>query len=303
MPDSTFANTRLLPSGLLCLFGLVLISAVAADEEAPQGITGETTHAPADFFADWFAISDAAKESQPHWMTPLVTVTPRLEQEYRYDQSWQTRAGGVALDNYDSGKGLEFIPTSNTEIIVGVPAYEVKATPKGNTYGCADETVLGKYRFIAANEAQGNYIVTGFLGLSFPSGNEAFTAGKGIVTPTIAAGKGWGTRGTGVNIQSTLGVAIPMADKQVIGMPINWNTSLQAHIFGKLWPEIEANYTAYKDGEHAGKEQLALTAGIIMGRFELGPRARLILGAGYQWPVSSFRIFDETWLATLRLAW
>src|ERR1035441_7481412 len=146
-------------------------------------------------------------------------------------------------------------------------------------------------------------IVTGFLGLSFPWGNEAFTAGKGIVTPTIAAGKGWGTRATGVNIQSTLGVAIPMADKQVIGIPINWNTSLQAHIFGKLWPEIEANYTAYKDGEHAGKEQLALTAGIIMGRFELGPRARLILGAGYQWPVSSFRIFDETWLATLRLAW
>ena len=39
-----------------------------------------------------------------------------------------------------------------------------------------------------------------------------------------------------------------------------------------------------------------------MGRFELGPRARLILGAGYQWPVSSFRIFDETWLATLRLS-
>lgn len=64
-----------------------------------------------------------------------------------------------------------------------------------------------------------------------------------------------------------------MADTQVIGMPINWNTSLQAHIFGKLWPEIEANYTAYKDAEHAGKEQLALTAGIIMGRFELGPRA------------------------------
>src|SRR5438309_842053 len=29
---------------------------------------------------------NAAKESQPHWMTPVVTVTPRLEQEFRYDQ-------------------------------------------------------------------------------------------------------------------------------------------------------------------------------------------------------------------------
>src|SRR5438477_5012549 len=31
-------------------------------------------------------IGNAAKESQPHWMTPVVTVTPRLEQEFRYDQ-------------------------------------------------------------------------------------------------------------------------------------------------------------------------------------------------------------------------
>src|SRR5690348_3610595 len=58
----------------------------------------------------WFALSDAMKESQPHWMTPIVTVTPRLEQEFRYDQTWQSRPGSVDVTNYDGGKGLELIP-------------------------------------------------------------------------------------------------------------------------------------------------------------------------------------------------
>jgi hypothetical protein len=37
------------------------------------------------FFSDWLDRSDQAKADQPHWMTPLVTVTPRLEQELRSD--------------------------------------------------------------------------------------------------------------------------------------------------------------------------------------------------------------------------
>jgi hypothetical protein len=289
-----------LSGSVLWLFSLALTASAAADESVPPGATGAA--GSRDFVAQWFAVSDAAKESQPHWMTPLVTVTPRLEQEFRYDQYWQTRAGGVEIDNYGNGKGFEFIPTPNTEVIIGVPAYEIKRTPKGNTYGWADETLLAKYRFISANEEQGNYIVTGFLGVSLPSGDLAFTNRKGIVTPTIAAGKGWGTRNAGVDIQSTLGVGIPVANEKAIGTTVTWNTSLQAHVLGKLWPEIEANYTSYHDGAHAGKDQLALTAGVIAGRYALGARARLILGTGYEWPVSSFSIYDHMWLATARVA-
>ncbi len=235
-------------------------------------------------------------------MTPLVTVTPRLEQEFRYDQVWQARKNDVNFDNYDNGKGLEVIPTEHTELIIGAPAYEVKTTPKGTTEGWADETVLGKFRFLAGNEENGNYIVTGFLGYSFPTGNQAFSSNKGIVTPTIAAGKGWGTRDTGIDIQSTLGVAIPITNEQQIGTTTTWNFSLQAHVFGKLWPEIEASRTWYRDGEHAGKSQLALTAGLIAGRYDVGARARLIFGGGYQWPVSNFRIYESNWIATARLA-
>lgn len=301
MFERRVAYIKLLSFGLLCLCGILVFGSAKADDAASQTGTANPP-ASADFFTDWFAISDAAKQAQPHWMTPLVTVTPRLEQEFRYDQSWQARKDDVNFDNYDNGKGLEVIPSAHTEFITGLPAYEVKTTPNGKTEGWADETMLGKYRFVAANEENGNYVVTGFLGYSFPSGNEAFTAGKGIVTPTIAAGKGWGTREAGFDIQSTLGVAIPVANEKEIGTTTTWNTSLQAHVLGMLWPEIEASYTWYKDGEHAGKNQFALTAGLIAGRFELGSRARLIFGAGYQWPVSNFRIYENNWLATARVA-
>jgi hypothetical protein len=302
MPGSTWGPNKVFSAALSSVCGLALLASAAAADYAPAAGSATAASGAQDFMAQWFAISDAAKESQPHWMTPLVTVTPRLEQEFRYDQYWQTRTGGVEFDNYGNGKGLEVIPVPNTEIIIGVPAYEIKQTRKGNTYGWADETLLAKYRFVSANEEQGNYIVTGFLGVSLPSGNQAFTNAKAIITPTIAAGKGWGTRDAGVNIQSTLGIGLPVADEKAIGTTVTWNTSLQAHVFGKLWPEIEANYTSYHDGPHAGKEQLALTAGVIAGRFALGPRARLIIGAGYEWPVSSFSIYEHMWLATGRVA-
>src|ERR1700678_3452501 len=59
-----------------------------------------------DYFANWFDRVEAAQASQPHWMTPLVTVTPRLEQEVRYDQYWESRGNGSTLDIFDAGKGV-----------------------------------------------------------------------------------------------------------------------------------------------------------------------------------------------------
>jgi hypothetical protein len=287
---------RALPVALLGLLGGP--GAAWADDGAGAG---SSSSGGSGFPDAWFAISDGAKESQPHWMTPLVTVTPRLEQEFRYDQAYQNRAGNVQFDNFDNGKGLEVIPVPNMEFIIGTPNYEVKTSPRERVTGWADETLLAKYRVLSANEEQGNYIVTGFLGVSLPSGAQAFTNQKALITPTLAGGYGWGTREAGLDIQSTLGVAIPVANEGAIGTTTSWNTTLQAHL-GKLWPELEANFTNYHDGEHAGHSQLALTAGIIAGRFELGPRARLIIGAGYQWPVSNYRLFEDTWLGTFRIA-
>ena len=48
--------------------------------------------------------------AQPHWITPVNTTTPRLEQDLRYDIQWQTHNSGVTTDNYGVSKGLEIIP-------------------------------------------------------------------------------------------------------------------------------------------------------------------------------------------------
>src|SRR5579883_3441677 len=36
-------------------------------------------------FRSWLDMVSASQAAQPGWMTPLVTVTPRLEQEFRWD--------------------------------------------------------------------------------------------------------------------------------------------------------------------------------------------------------------------------
>src|ERR1039457_1347838 len=64
----------------------------------------------ADYFINWFPRVTEIQSQQPHWVTPLVTVTPRLEEELRYDQSFQAMQHGATLTNYGSGKGLELIP-------------------------------------------------------------------------------------------------------------------------------------------------------------------------------------------------
>jgi hypothetical protein len=78
----------------------------------------------ADYFLHWYDRVDAAYASQPHWMTPITTVTPRLEEEYRYDQSQQFLQNGAEINNYFAGKGLELIPTETNEIQFNVPGSE-----------------------------------------------------------------------------------------------------------------------------------------------------------------------------------
>ena len=291
-----------LRSGRAC-GGLLLATSLALSCGRP--VHAASAAAGADeggFITTWLANSDASKEAQPHWMTPLVTVTPRLEQEFRYDQTWQDRPKDVTVDNYGNGKGLELIPTFNSEVIIGVPAHLERTNGAGErTSGWADESLLLKYRFATANEEHGNYIFTGFLGVSLPTGSDAFTNNETIISPTLAGGYGWGSRQAGFDIQSTLGIAIPTANLHKLGEPVTWNVAFQAYS-GKLWPEIEGTYTYYKEGPNDGKSQFAYTVGLVAGRFHLGRRARLIIGGGYQECVSSYKSFNHTWLLTGRVA-
>jgi hypothetical protein len=159
----------------------------------------QSTNPIVEYFLDWFPRVTRIQSEQPHWVTPLVTVTPRLEEEVRYDQFFQSLPHGKTTDNYGGGKGLELIPFQNTELILGFPAWishggtKVHGTKKkiAPSDGWADETFLIKYRLLSANEEKGNYILTAFMGFSAPTGDAANSNGHAIFTPTIAGGKGW----------------------------------------------------------------------------------------------------------------
>ncbi len=275
-----------------------------ADPAMPNGYVAAPTANVGDYFAHWFDRVRAAQASQPHWITPLVTVTPRLEEEARYDQYWQHQATGAAITTYGSGKGLELIPTTTNEILLNPPAY-VQRTVKRPAAGWGDDPFLiVKQRLLSANEEQGNYIVTAFLGVQAPTGSRIFTNDAWVVTPTLAGGKGWGD----FDIQATVGVPVPLAHEKTIGTAIVTNATLQYHIGKYFWPEIEANYTYWADGLRGGKHQVFLTPGVILGRFEVVDRLRLIVGGGYQFAVSPkltrepvlTPIYDHAWILTAR---
>jgi len=259
------------------------------------------------FFSDYFARVEEAQASQPHWMTPLVTVTPRLEQEVRYDQYWDHRGNGSSLDISDSGKGLELIPTETNEVLINPPAWQDKLNVKHPVSGWLDDQFLVvKQRLLSENEDNGNYIVTTFLGVTAPSGNTNFTNHAWIVTPTLVAGKGWGD----FDIQATTGVAFPFRNQSTLGTSIATNVAFQYHLYEYLWPEFEINHTYWADGnERGGKNQVLLTPGIIFGRFVISGRIKVIIGTGYQFAVSpkyastseQTPAYDRSWLMTSRL--
>ena len=231
------------------------------------------------YFQNWFKRVSKTQAEQPHWVTPLSTVTPRLEEELRYDQSWQSVPGHHTLQNFDGNKGLELIPAEKIEVIIGIPAYETENLPQHKN-GWTDETFLIKYRILSANKENGDYILTAFFGLSVPSGSANYTSEHYGFTPTIAFGKGWGD----FDFQSTLGVSVPDdgSERTGPGTPVLWNTAFQYHIEKYFWPEVEANYTYYPDGKHEGLNQLFITPGLVLGRFPLFGRVGLTVGAGVQ---------------------
>ena len=128
------------------------------------------TFAQGNYVTNWFARVDKTQAEQPHWVTPLSTTTPRLEEEVRYDQFWQQNAKGVTTNNYDGGKGLELIPFEKVEVIFNVPPYINHNNPAAKN-GFGDVAFLVKYRLLSANETHGNYILTAFLGWSVPTGS------------------------------------------------------------------------------------------------------------------------------------
>lgn len=246
------------------------------------------------FLANRLETSARADAEQPHWIAPLFTVTPRLLEQFRYDAGDSLKKGYDTL-NFGSAKGLELIPTHNTEILVSVLPYVVHDKP-GVVDGIGDMSFLLKYRIAAGNEGEGNYIVSVFLGGSVPTGTYSNGATSGSVTPTIAAGKGWGH----FDFQTTFGVALPTSHMDKLGTPLAHNVAFQYRVFRMFWPEVEVNSTLWTTGSLAGDKQVFLSPGLIVGKMHLWKRLGMTVGGGVQIPATHFHTVDRTYLTSVR---
>jgi len=255
-----------------------------------------TASAQDGYFAHWFGRVDRAQSQQPHWITPLATTTPRLEEEFRYDQLWQTNPEGITNDNYDGGKGLELIPLEKVEVIFNAPPYLVHNRPSVPD-GFGDVAFLVKYRLLSANERQGDYILTAFLGWSLPTGDHKNGALHAIITPTIAYGKGFGN----FDVQGTFGAGLPTADTDIVGRTYAWNNTFQCRLFRKLWPEVEMNSIFFQDGTNDGKKQNFATPGLVIGRLRLWKRLGFTIGGGYQIATTHFHTTNHNGILSVRI--
>lgn len=278
-----------------CACAVLLAFAALAPPAFCQQTAG-TAAGGRGYFADWFTRVDRTQAEQPHWITPLATVTPRLEEEVRFDVDWQTANSGITSENYDGGKGLELIPFEHVEVLINLPPYIVHNNP-AVADGFGDFSFTIKYRLLSANEQRhGGYILTAFFGASLPTGSHANGARDAILTPTIAYGKGFGH----LDAQGTFGVALPVADTRLIGRTFAWNNAFQYHLLKRLWPEVEINSSFFQDAKNDGRKQTFITPGLVIGKIHIAKRVGLTFGGGFQIAATHFHNNNHNGIFSIR---
>ena len=250
-----------------------------------------------NLFRAWLDLAEQVQATQPDWLSPLATTSGRLKQEFRYDIWDQPASGGDRSYQFGGNKGLEFIASSRTQILMGVPTYTL-VSPNGPPGGFGDLPLMLKFRIFSAERAEGNYLVTFLLAATAPTGSHRYGAGEAVVTPTMAFGKGWRQ----FDVQSTLGVNLPAGDTAKLRKQLVWNTAFQYQAAWKLWPELEANSTFYTTGKYAGETQLFLTPGLGIGRAHLAGRFRLSSAVGVQIAVTQFHTYNHRWMFSTRVS-
>ena len=225
--------------------------------------------------------ADAARASQPEWSSPLATTTALMEQRLRLDMYQQHSGNGADTTQLDGGKGLDLIVSPTNEIQFAFPPYEIRSvTPTSKALaGYGDWAFMRmEQRLFSAKKDDGDYVVTAWLTLQAPTGIKSLTSSSWSLQPTLAFGKGWGD----LDVQGTLGAVLPTSNVHVLGRQIQSNTALQYHLDTVFWPEVEVNWTYYPDGQRRGLNQVYLTPGLVIGRFDLGHGLKFTTGAGYQ---------------------
>jgi hypothetical protein len=253
------------------------------------------------FADDWQARATKTQASQPKWAVPMISPFPQLAQVYRTDMTRQITPSGDVNWNFGSGKGFNLIPYYNTQVDLLPPGYVVHGD--GGLDGIGDTTALVKYRFASANEQHGNYIVSGALAWTFPTGSHKNGAASAVITPTLLGGKGFGR----FALMSSLGGGLPTSQTATSGRTIHWNTVAQYHVGKYLFPEVELNSTSYIGGTRDGKTQMFISPGILFGKFALRPesaksRMGMVAGIAFQTAVTSFHTYNHAGVVSVRFA-
>jgi len=248
------------------------------------------------FWRTWENRSQQTQLEQPSWLTPVITSTARLKQEVRYDIYWQRNPNGSVQENYGNSKGLALIPFSRVEIGIDAPPVFVHHEPRVKD-GLGDFSVIAKFRVLGANREKGDYVLTAFLNVSFPTGAYKNGSPHPVLTPTIAGGKGLDN----FVYQGTFGVDLPTADTALLGRRLTLNNALQYRRIKTVWPELEVNSNFYEDGSNAGKKQVLLTPGIVAGRFRVYRNLSLTVGGGVGFAVTHFHSNIHEQILTIRL--
>jgi uncharacterized protein YjgD (DUF1641 family) len=248
-----------------------------------------------DWVQRWLRTVDKARASQPHFVAPIVTSHVALVEQFRYDMGWQPDpVGGTVTSNYGASRGLEIIPTSRLEVAISPPPYLAHQSSVPDGYG--DLSFQVKYRAFSAPEDQGDYFVGFFFAGSLPTGTQPNGLGHAVLSPTLAAAKGFGP----FDVQSTIAVALPTSGTDVLGRTIVFNTAVDYRIKGIIWPMLEQNSTFWSGGALDGKKQVFLTPGVVLGGFPLAERLHVSVGAGVQIAVTQFRQYDHRWIVSAR---
>lgn len=260
------------------------------------------------FLERWQTRATEAQKQQPHWATPVATSTPKIDQAMRTEFVRQINPSHYATWNLGNNKGLELIPERHTEIIFGVPPFFLRTQPH-TANGFGDLWFQAKYRFYARDESHGNIGITAILYATLPTGKNGNGQCCALVTPTLAAGKGFGR----FALMSTLGGALPSSNISRLGRSVLWNSVLQYRVgdtgFARLLsPEFEINTSFFHGGPHDGNVAVFATPGLVFGRIPLSHdaagkpgRRALTLAAGEQIALTRFHTYNHGLILSARL--
>jgi hypothetical protein len=244
----------------------------------------------------WLERASISRAKQPDWVTPLITASANLEEAVIYDISRKIPTNGIPLVTAGSNRGIQFVPFGALQITFAATPYQFHNNTRAKN-GFGDTQFGFKYRLASSNIEHKDFAISIATGVSVPTGTYQNGQHSGTLTPTVLGEKGWGP----FNVQSTIGVQIPVSDSYLTGQQYTSNTAFQYRLGKKLWPELEVNAMGYKGGPSDGKKQTFLTPGLFVGRIPVNRNMGLTFGVGMQIATTRYHTYNRNLLFSVRL--